>query len=375
MQGLRSASGITKFQVCLTTLRKKLRTLAGKHPKQRPDCYILNLPDEILAIIVNHLSAYARAIVSLTCSAFRNFVRMYSSIRFTRTQYLLYLYALGRPNPDVYVCDECCRFHQVCEDDTPFLPFSSLEQDCEKDIRTACTSRPLWPEHRHLQLAFKYARLQKNNSLEPSYNSHLQELLRPYYGIQINSNTPGLTTTITVWAAPRIIGGKYLMKYMWQYENSTSLELEEADRPFVTTGLIICEHQTIPNANDFEPWILRARNERTFWNMNYPKHIPYRPFELDNAAHKAFNGGAGNPEVVGSCPHCPTDFAVEACAGRARVTAWYDFGAEGSHWVPEWRVLDFGRVGKGAWAKGHLQYKSQNIRQRYEQDVEWYTAQ
>ena len=353
----------------IIALRAKLPTRTRKYPKQSSSCYILHLPKDLFLVIVDYLPAEARAIASLTCSAFRNILRLLSPTRFSPQQYMLYLYALSRPFPSIYVCDVCRRYHRVSDHDTPFMPFPLLNQDCNKGVRDACTSRPLWPEHHHMQLTLKYSRLQKEKNLKPMHSSYLEALLMPYHGIQIKSMIPGITTTITCWAMPKVVKGKYLMKYIWQYENASSSDTADPGRPFTSAGLTVCQHQMIPSFHDFENWIRRARRQRRGWKLNYPRTIRFRPYELDNAAHKAYIGDEEGPEVVGSCPHCPTDFAVQIIGGFARATAWYDLGAEGSHWEPEWRVHDFGRDYRGPWALGHVHVRPQTIRRRYEEDV------
>ncbi|UZP34218.1 hypothetical protein NXS19_002034 [Fusarium pseudograminearum] len=104
--------------------------------KQRPGCFLLNLPVEVLEFINEYLPPISRAYIRLTCLA------MYNSLKspaLSREEKLECLALIHRDRPDCWVAEEWPLVRAVVYSDLPTPPkgrpiFQDLPYFAERDI-------------------------------------------------------------------------------------------------------------------------------------------------------------------------------------------------------------------------------------------------
>ncbi|KAI1376785.1 hypothetical protein F4677DRAFT_417963 [Hypoxylon crocopeplum] len=170
-------------------------------------------------------------------------------------------------------------------------------------------------EHRHIQLAFKYTRLQ-----QPQYQAYLQRLLAPYHEKGLTRKSPSVRSLLTAqysvfsYLIPNADNNlTYLRFSTWSYyddKNVISLS------PSTMGDTKICPHLIY------------------FPNNSFSQHLPlpYIGKKIATAFSNKFS------EIQGACPRCPTDFSVEVTAQCVKLRVWQSMGTEGSPSDLAWRI-------------------------------------
>lgn len=293
--------------------------------KGRPqtDSYILQLPLELLLKILAHLPPYSQLLVYQTCRSLRAITHQYFLEKihlWSKREYvLLYLTHLSRSRPDQWVCAPCSQLHQASAYDTPACrPFSFPE--CEKKrkfINRSCGEfrrfiyHEYHVEHRHVQLALKYARL---NDPKWKHQGHLQRLTTPYHYTFYSPLDVDIGISGRYSAYPKVVNGRYLLFAIWTYREARTKVLQNS-----IISLLLCPH--LHNYRGI------SRHNEFFTQSRY------RPFSTERM------------ETFDACPFCRTDYYVQTSPERVIVCAWQDFGAEGTILDLDWRSIVLGGQG------------------------------
>ncbi|KAI1657472.1 hypothetical protein F4813DRAFT_360131 [Daldinia decipiens] len=265
---------------------------------------------------------------------------------YTRWQHISYLSLLSRDLPDYWVCEACITLHIVDEQDVPSVPGKftcplglSHWKALVYNERTRVDCRFLALEHRHVQLALKYMRMK-----DPKYDAYLQALLKPYY---VSRFPPYMNEfwsqqysafsslyEASYSAHPKIVSDpdgklRFLLLSTWVYKADPNVAISCMAISRMAMGeLAICPH-------------CQFRSGRNFYYIRGKE--PALEDALGSAllmVHKYQCGGMEMP--TGSCPRCPTDFALQATTHSVEIQAWQDMGTEGSPRDLSWRIHTMG---------------------------------
>ncbi|KAI8948050.1 hypothetical protein F4801DRAFT_581804 [Xylaria longipes] len=315
-------------------LRKKphrLFTLFNWQPRkeQSPKNYFLQQPVELVMLVTDYLTPVDLCLLSQTCWVLRSILgKRGTTTGLLYAEHLSYLTYRARGLPEEWACEECMTLHPIIKTDTPAsihgmtCPFKRntvgihtlrqiLDNECllQNKFRIA---------QRHVQLALKYARLQRHE-----YDSCLQALTAPHHNANFGpAERIPLKTHFSAY--PKIIAGpngdlRFLLLSTWRYYKGTE--------DICVPGLgqqIICPHLYTYRAID--PKLRRPL-------------LHFGIFEsVVNQALKA-----RGQVRAGSCTLCATDFAVRLSSEYLDLHVWQDLG-------PECYPIDL------AWHQGHLAY-------------------
>ncbi|KAL7908254.1 hypothetical protein GGI35DRAFT_453726 [Trichoderma velutinum] len=308
--------------------------------KQNLSCPILNLPIEIILLVVERLPKYQQIIISQTCYPLRliilenNKLQNLSPINLDKDQRQEYLFALARGRLNLWACHKCVKLHRINQHDTPMNPQPTIRCQTSWDCYIYRVNYehhhrhiPYKLFHRHIQLALKYTRLESmGNVLKKTYKDHLNCLLQPVLGV-IRPHEYGMTNKIkgTLSVSPKITtDGEFLI-----HSRHTFFKDVESVSIKSVGWLRICLHQFfIPEAHlhklHIEPCQLVNRQFCSYWwndLLTNPKSA------LGLVVASAF---LRETEVCGSCPFCETDFSVQASPEITIVRVWQRFGSETS---------------------------------------------
>ncbi|KAH7008540.1 hypothetical protein EDB80DRAFT_716748 [Ilyonectria destructans] len=297
----------------LAMIKSTIRQPLGKVQSQ--GCIILQLPVEVLLLIVEALPLSSQVSVSQTCRPLRTILAHLrnSASYLPRGEFLEFLSCLARNMPEKWVCDVCLKLHPVSLQDTWKNPYRS---SCPRYYVYQKTYRL---EHfslgnRHVQLALKYTRM---DGISKKYQRYLETLLTPHHGTFLADSLKDTPLQRRHSVYPKIVNGRYLVLSVWRYD----MDREKVSRQRMGS-LRVCGHQI------FNDWGEALREMAGFRVQDDPKKV------LWTAVSTAFQ--AEGAEVRKSCPYCLTDFSVQACPERATVRMWQDLGPEGSPLNPEW---------------------------------------
>ncbi|KAH6987873.1 hypothetical protein BKA56DRAFT_612614 [Ilyonectria sp. MPI-CAGE-AT-0026] len=296
----------------LAMIKSTIRQSPGKVQSQ--DCIILQLPVEVLLLIVESLPLFNQIIVSQTCRPLRNILAHLrnSASYLPRDEFLEFLSCLARNMPRKWVCGVCLALHRVCLQDTRKNPYySNCPRFCHQ---TPYRLESFYLYNRHVQLALKYTRM---GNISKKYQRHLETLLTPYHGTFSADAFKETTLQRRHSVYPKIVNGRYLVLSVWRYD----MDREKVSRERMDS-LWVCGHQIL---NDWDDALREMAGYRV---QDNPKKV------LWTAVSTAFQ--AEGAEVHKSCPYCLTDFSVQACPERATVRMWQDLGPEGSPLNTEW---------------------------------------
>ncbi|KAH8664234.1 hypothetical protein BX600DRAFT_540726, partial [Xylariales sp. PMI_506] len=164
-------------------------------------------------------------------------------------------------------------------------------------------------DHRHVQLALKYTRIQ-----QPRYQTYLQSLLTPYIEAPFGTNMyhpPGLPGMLSSRYSvyPKVVMDasdelRYLVLSTWSYDqgvDGTSVSLDNMGYISIRPPLRIGPRQPCS------------------WDPSLDR--PGIAIVTD------FNCGF---EVQNMCHRCPTDFSIKATPWQAILQVWQDLGPEDS---------------------------------------------
>ncbi|KAI0169508.1 hypothetical protein GGR52DRAFT_592115 [Hypoxylon sp. FL1284] len=371
-----------------STSQEQPTTLARK--RQPSNCYIVDLPVELVLMIAEWLSPASKIVLSQTCRSTRYvFGSGLNTSLLTRYGKLEYLALVGRDDVGSWLCDRCVALHPINYGDVPRQPRRTW---CPKGLRSAAEKasarecygawHPEPPEadldYRHVQLALKYARI--GGAVPPSQRApaarYFAALMAPYrclghsargepHPFQTRTNRrsglrprlpPRTTLRSDYCAAPRIVLGphdaafggarpRFVLFSDWELTVSRAASGGGGDKTTAAPRfdvedlghLDLCAHLALcatcprdPRLGRAPPWVdndLRAAARRVLGAYNAGLH--------DDCA---------GVEIRGACARCPVDFAVryERRGGDdddilvVGVRAWHDFGPEASPMRSEW---------------------------------------
>lgn len=276
-------------------------TLAAKN------CPIVELPDELVLCIMDHLAAHDKFLLSHTCRSMRRLASCdwdeYLSSRCPseRNDFLM---GLAYNMPNQWACERCGRLHAIDRFD---LPSGRRFPSC---IRGTGHGARIWAnyylEHHHIQLALKLSHLGANKN-------YLKKLLATHYHTIIGSGT-----SIVYAAHPKIVEGHFLL-----FEKIVIGEkhCRRPYEPMQQTFISFCPHLVLINS----------------W-LGFQYVMDWFPLmtELDKSIALAMR----NPgkAIHGHCKWCPTDYSVilSELNGRLIFGAWHDLGGYGSVLNPYW---------------------------------------
>ncbi|KAL6810610.1 hypothetical protein V8C40DRAFT_278262 [Trichoderma camerunense] len=301
---------------------KYLTGLVWRAPEcqsQSQNSPILQLPVELLLIILHFLPPYSRLLVYQTCRdlraiVHRNFVAGRGVILVTMEHRLIYLTHLARSLPDRWVCAKCCKLHPTSRWDTPsswlYRPRCGDGYHWSSDEHSE--SRIFFnyqhsASHRHIELTLKYARL---NSSKRAHQEHLKRLLTAHHATIIRV-VEGIQLKRSFY--PKVVDGRYLLLTVQTYLALGSNLISQQSMDWIQ----ICPHLTALGTFSL------SRDHR---------------MHLGKIIYLAFAAPANTP-IFESCSSCGTDFSVQASPKLATVCIWQDLGPEGSVYDPEWAAI------------------------------------
>ncbi|KAM6476996.1 hypothetical protein HDV62DRAFT_402232 [Trichoderma sp. SZMC 28011] len=307
---------------------------------QNLSCPILNLPIEIILLIVERLPQYQQIILSQTCYPLRLIIRKnnklqnLSAINLDKDQRQEYIFAMARGHLDIWACHKCVKLHRINRNDTPMNPRTAIQGQTSWDcyyyrVNYKAYFRHLQYKlfHRHMQLALKYTRLETTGTvLRKAYKDHLNRLLQPVSGV-IHPHKYGMTSEIigTLSVSPKITtDGEFLIHSKRTFfKDVKSVSIKSLG------WLQICLHQFLtPEAHMHKlhrrPCHLVDDQFCSYWWNNL---LTNPTSALGSVVLSAF---LRETEVCGSCPFCETDFSVQASSEITIVRVWQRFGSETS---------------------------------------------
>ncbi|OIW25028.1 hypothetical protein CONLIGDRAFT_79093 [Coniochaeta ligniaria NRRL 30616] len=295
--------------------------LAAENPKANEhSCALLQLPVDILLLVVDELEPPHRLAFAHTCRALHN---LHRPVPLLRDQHLEYLACVARSRPEQWVCEVCVTFHPAVTLDTPEQP--QLMTCPHGWLKRRCLAYSLgdWPvdsrhlkiDHRHVQLALKYLRL-------GIHHEYVQKLLAPHRQDDFKTHLKTvqqrnvLKTRYSVH--PKAAAGadghlRYLTLSVWLYQrdhHSVSLE--------AMGNLWICPHLSFVS--------------------RFGSRSPIAPNDQFGAAIETALAQDDHSEMRGACDRCATDFSVQASPDRAELRVWQDLGPECSPRSLAWRT-------------------------------------
>ncbi|KFA47457.1 hypothetical protein S40293_02138 [Stachybotrys chartarum IBT 40293] len=275
-------------------------------PEPKPSLNILDLPLDILVLIFDRLPTSSHVILKKTCRVFRYTIK--SPAGYSWLDQLEVLAALARTRPTRWVCEDCTKMHHVHLDD---VPLNIRTRGCRRPTglcRLLTFAHPTFTiEHRHVQMALKYARLQLPNE---NYALHLKRLTKPARRLHsFSGNHPAFRPIIAHLAIfPKIVQRsdgnlRFLLLHEWAWKLSDKRPLAE---------------QTLGN---FKPcphvWFCSA-------------DVPWDEWNDEGTMTK-------HGRTTVSCFTCLTDFSFHATGERAVARVWQDMGGEGSPMNADWQ--------------------------------------
>ncbi|KAI0098749.1 hypothetical protein GGR51DRAFT_576884 [Nemania sp. FL0031] len=230
----------------------------------------------------------------------------------------------ARDMPDHWVCEVCMGLHPATPDDTPLhglgaeisCPLKRIEWGrrayasvtaCRLDYRL-----PYQLDHRHIQLALKWTRLD-----DPARLAQLLELIWPSPPLSYEPTfepEPNFPTTATYQVLPRIVKKAGIIRFMTKTIWSFTPRNHHVNCDTVR-DLAICPH---------------------LFRYGRGPHLANSPlYQIIRSL--LYNTGA-NGSTSGKCPFCPTEYVITMTLENVQVIAWQDFGSESSPAADWWRT-------------------------------------
>ncbi|KAL7894640.1 hypothetical protein HDV64DRAFT_117204 [Trichoderma sp. TUCIM 5745] len=268
---------------------------------------ILELPDELVLCIANHLAPYDQFLLSRTCRTMRRLLsRDWNAYLRSRTpserNEFLVAVAFGMPNH--WACENCGQLHGI---DLRDLPSKKTLPHCVQPTNNGARS---WAgynlEYHHIQLALKLS----DRGINEDY---LQSLLSARRFTSYRSEM-----TISYTARPRIAQGHFLLYeravFGDGYCRATYSSIQQS-------WISICPHLAMMQSP-----------------LDYRRMLAWlhQTAELYRAVSQAIQDPSH--EVRRHCRWCATDYSLlyHQHTGQLILSAWHDFGAYGSVSSPHW---------------------------------------
>ncbi|KAI0116932.1 hypothetical protein F4814DRAFT_459198 [Daldinia grandis] len=284
---------------------------------------LLNLlPAELIVSISIFISPIDRAVFSLTCRALRCILGKSDARGLSTAQYLRYLMRIARNLPDQWVCEACFKLHPISRDDTPLTPWKMTcplrwDRWCREVYgrQSRLDDRYLSVDHRHVQLALKYARL-----CNPMYISYYTKLLAEYRDPEFHTHPQPYNRQnvlkVEYIATPKVVTDpcgnlRYMLRSIWCFRKD-SMEVS-----LVTVGCVrLCPHLAL----------LGDMGRMTVRELAH-LHVVRSWIYL-----------TGKETYLSACHFCATDCYVLVKKDHAMVFAWQDMGTKGSPGDKAWRL-------------------------------------
>lgn len=240
---------------------------------------ILQLPTEILLLIVESLPLYSKVFISQTCRLLR---ATFNAICVTEVKKLAgiertrFLAAIALARPDVWPCAACDGYHPIDITNTPSSPYNYSYCECPllgERLGKHAYGTDYTLNHAHVHFALKLRRFEK---LPKSYSTYLTNLMAPFETSGLEKGQ--LTTKYRV--RPRIVASRFLLFSHWELAPLIP-QFKPKHLPFWT----VCPHLTV------SPY--GATN-----------HDPFM-----RSINAAF--GSRSELQSGACHRCLTDFEVQ----------------------------------------------------------------
>ena len=309
--------------------------IRGKPVKQ--DSLLLNLPIDIIYVIIDALPLSARILLSQTCRDLWYRMRGTCFSTFQSATFLERWECLATLDDflsDHRLCYGCLALHTVDPEDLPTVNCQNSDQPCSapepRGGRFQIDRYNYAPAFRHIQLAVKYTRLR---GIQNSYRLRLLQKFETDLGFY-----QGQSAYIT--AEPLVVRGRFLLKTSHVFTGrSQPVSMQTVSQ----RTLIFCPHNFLGLDDDpTDPFIaaisMNFRNVARGWNMSA------RSF---------------------SCEHCPTDFVIQVDKQVARIFAWADLGM-GRSPIDEYWQSHICHSGNSRWSKGpKFDYEHRSVRDMY----------
>ncbi|PTB63041.1 hypothetical protein BBK36DRAFT_1127074 [Trichoderma citrinoviride] len=315
------------------SLPLRTRPCNGEPSAQRDlTSHLLQLPVELVVAIASQVPRHSQILASQSCRALRNVLcdsllpgddRLPENL--PRREQVEFLLHLSRGSPGEWVCEECMELHQAFMHDTPAKPMSEAYLPCffpgffgqgqDLNIHDIYGFKM---NHRHVQLALKHARLAATESLDTTY---LQRLLQPHHKRIRSRYTRKHLVDAKYSAFLKVVDGRFVVKTTFDFREG----YDKVHRKYLGT-VALCGHQ-IAQACDAQ--VAPGPSSSGSSDDSHPL------WALKTAVSAAYQ--SPGEEVSGRCEFCGTDFAVKASPERVTMTAWKDFGPEGTSYDPYWR--------------------------------------
>ncbi|KAI1653067.1 hypothetical protein F4813DRAFT_284969 [Daldinia decipiens] len=290
--------------------------------QQNNDSFLLKLPVELVNGILELIPPIDRAVASLTCRSLRLILGKSDAHNLSTAQYLRYHVRVARDLPDRWVCEACFKLHPVSLGDTPLTPWRMTcplrwDRWCHEVYgqQSRLDNRYLSVDHRHVQLALKYTRLQDHWS-----RRHLHTLLAnhrddefPTHPYPYNrQNVLKVTYTVT----PRVVRDqhenlRYMLRSVWHFRKD-SMEIS-----LVTVGDIkLCPHLAL---------------------LGDMRRMEVHQLDILQEIKRAILLN-GIETYIAGCNLCATDFKIAVHKDHITVHTWQDMGTKGSPGDKAWRL-------------------------------------
>lgn len=281
-----------------------------RRPKTPP---ILNLPVEIIVLIVKQLPLDAQYHLSQTCRAMRTITWRDFQADFRhldRRSQQRFIMSLAHHRDGFWACASCRALHPIGHFDLPRATQPPPRRCLQVHQPFRLVAYPSLG-YRHVQIALKLARTGKNPELlDLLMGSYMYRV--PYWGTEsISMKYAGI---------PRIRKGHFILYEEWVLHHEEQ-EMTREDIGEFDIGL--CQHATLRPVD-----VLPLH----FWrhNMSHPS--------LD--IEMQFSRAIKDPgcEKKWTCRCCDTDCSIEMDKNkqRIRLQAWHDLGTVGFPRDPTW---------------------------------------
>ena len=358
----------------LSLLRLRFAKLRLK--KQPKNCYILQLPIDVLQLIMENLPQYSQVFLSQTCTALRNLEQDTHGSKqvISDASRMEWLTVLNQDCVGKWVFEVCVKTHAVSLSDYPGWPLQRHHRASQELCMGPYLGRGLrigsfHLAHRHVQLALKYSRMPRSQ-LNREQRNHLEWLMEERREYQRVGNHP-LRVDIRYRMEPLAINGRFLL---FVRETATP---QDGDRDVPYWDIHACPHQAyyvegqIRYIERRELTVQRrvarliARRKIKPGNADAikaaeedrrEKYVPGNASEwrMEYAAEHALR--KPGLEILSGCGLCRTDFSLEIVRRKDRqgnpiphtgvqevtLKRWFDFGPECAPESLEWLAMTCG---------------------------------
>ncbi|KAM0428584.1 hypothetical protein ACHAPT_006945 [Fusarium lateritium] len=293
-------------------------------PRQRRDCHILQKLDiDAMRCVVDFLPLDTRAILSQTCRAMRNIVKVPAPRDLPHVERVNFLATMVKDRLDCWVCEGCARLHSVKPRGGRFSTTSAN-----------CTSRERKYYHlssQHVQLALKYAR-RGEHTLGLDYRVCLERALRPQFIREYVADAHGRTDDVLCVVQAKIVDGRFLMRTEWSHNTAGQYKITTGDfLRMLSRQRLVCE------------W----HNHSSYTEVDLPGEDEDPCLKCHSCLSRAAAQRAiDKVDAQGYDKFCPVDYAMRVVGGyEAQLIVWQDLGKGISPLDLAWGRKDL----EGAW--------------------------